>query len=91
MLINHHKDNEITFLIIFQQFKHHHMKRWSYATAIMLSLAGGTIMTGCIDNDEPYGIEQIRLATADLLKSKKAAVEAEAAAANAAAEVENQG
>lgn len=45
-------------------------------------------MTGCIDNDEPYGIEQIRLATADLLKSKKAAVEAEAAAANAAAEVE---
>lgn len=35
MLINHHKDNEITFLIIFQQFKHHHMKRWSYATAIM--------------------------------------------------------
>lgn len=64
------------------------MKRWSYATAIMLSLAGGTIMTGCIDNDEPYGIEQIRLATADLLKSKKAAVEAEAAAANAAAEVE---
>lgn len=54
------------------------MKRWSYATAIMLSLAGGTIMTGCIDNDEPYGIEQIRLATADLLKSKKAAAEAAA-------------
>ena len=37
------------------------MKRWSYATAIMLSLAGGTIMTGCIDNDEPYGIEHRRL------------------------------
>lgn len=54
------------------------MKRWSYATAIMLSLTGGTIMTGCIDNDEPYGIEQIRLATADLLKSKKAAAEAAA-------------
>lgn len=64
------------------------MKRWSYATAIMLSLAGGTIMTGCIDNDEPYGIEQIRLATADFLKSKKAAVEAEAAAANAQVEIE---
>lgn len=64
------------------------MKRWSYATAIMLSLAGGTIMTGCIDNDEPYGIEQIRLATADFLKAKKAAVEAEAAAANAQVEIE---
>lgn len=45
-------------------------------------------MTGCIDNDEPYGIEQIRLATADFLKSKKAAVEAEAAAANAQVEIE---
>lgn len=64
------------------------MKRWSYATAIMLSLAGGTIMTGCIDNDEPYGIEQIRLATADFLKSKQALAEAEAEAAKAKAEVD---
>lgn len=64
------------------------MKRWSYATAIMLSLAGGTIMTGCIDNDEPYGIEQIRLATADFLKSQKALAEANAEAAKAKAEVD---
>lgn len=45
-------------------------------------------MTGCIDNDEPYGIEQIRLATADFLKSKQALAAAEAEAAKAKAEVD---
>jgi len=64
------------------------MKKWSYATALMLSLAGGGMLTGCIDNDEPYGIKEIRLATASLLESKKAAAEAEAAASAAQAEIE---
>jgi len=64
------------------------MKKWSYATALMLSLAGGGMLTGCIDNDEPYGIEKIRLATASFLESKKAAEEAEAAATTARAEIE---
>lgn len=63
------------------------MKKWSFATALMLSVAGGTLMTGCIDNDEPYGIQEIRLATADFLKSKKAAADAEAASTAANAEI----
>lgn len=63
------------------------MRKWSYATVMMLAISSGCIYTGCIDNDEPYGIEQIRVATADLLKSKKAVAEAEAAAANAAVEI----
>lgn len=64
------------------------MKKWSYVTALMLAASTGCVFTGCIDNDEPFGIEQIRVATAELLKAKKDAVAAEAAAANAAVEVE---
>ena len=42
-------------------------------------LAGTTpVLTGCIDNDEPYGIEQLRGAKAELLKAKVAIAEAEA-------------
>lgn len=64
------------------------MKKWSYVTALMLAASTGCVFTGCIDNDEPYGIEQIRVATAELLKAKKDAVKAEADAATAAVEVE---
>lgn len=64
------------------------MKRWSYVTALALSLVGGSVLTGCIDNDEPYGIKEIRLATADFLKSKKAAADAEAAQNTAQAEID---
>lgn len=63
------------------------MKKWSYVTALMLAASTGCVFTGCIDNDEPNGIEQIRIATADLLKSKKALAEAQAAAANAEVEI----
>ncbi len=55
---------------------------------MMLAISSGCIFTGCIDNDEPYGIEQIRVATASLLEAKKNAVAAEAAAANANLEIE---
>ena len=64
------------------------MKKWSYVTAMMLAVSTGCVFTGCINNDEPYGIEQIRLATAKFLESKKAAAEAEASANAIAAETE---
>lgn len=63
------------------------MKKWTYLVAALLTASAGSLLTGCIDNDEPYGIEQIRVATANLLEAKKAAVEAEAAAASAEVEV----
>lgn len=63
------------------------MKKWSYAAAMMLALAGGSIFTGCIDNDEPFGIEQVRLATAELLKAKAQAADAEKAANDAKVEM----
>lgn len=56
-------------------------KNWSYVAAMMLIAASGVGLTGCIDNDEPKGIYEIRVATANLLEAKKAAAEAEAAAA----------
>jgi len=64
------------------------MKKWSYATALMLSLAGGGMLTGCIDNDEPYGIKEVRLAMASFLDSQKALSEANAAAVSAKAEID---
>ena len=59
------------------------MKKWSYVAALMLTAASGLSLTSCIDNDEPYGIEQIRIATASLLEAKKSAVNAEQAAKEA--------
>ena len=51
------------------------MKKWTYLVAACM-LAGTTpVLTGCIDNDEPAGIEQLRVAKSELIKAK-AAVEA---------------
>lgn len=51
------------------------MKKWTYLVAACM-LAGTTpVLTGCIDNDEPTGIEQLRVAKSELIKAK-AAVEA---------------
>ncbi len=63
------------------------IKKWSYVAAAMLTVASGLALTSCIDNDEPYGIEQIRLATASLLEAKKSAVNAEQAAKEAEIEI----
>lgn len=63
------------------------MKKWTYLVAALLTASAGSLLTGCIDNDEPYGIEQIRVATANLLEAKKAAVEASAAAEAAKVEI----
>lgn len=64
------------------------IKKWSYVAAAMLTATSGLVLTGCIDNDEPYGIEQIRVATANLLEAKKAAVNAAQAAQDAQLEIE---
>lgn len=64
------------------------IKKWSYVAAAMLTVASGLALTSCIDNDEPYGIEQIRLATASLLEAKKSALEAEKATEQARIELD---
>lgn len=65
------------------------MKKLTYLVASLLTTATvGMTFTGCIDNDEPYGIEQLRGAKAELLKSKKALVEADAQYKLALAEAE---
>lgn len=65
------------------------MKKLTYLVASLLTAATvGMTFTGCIDNDEPYGIEQLRGAKAELLKSKKALIEADAQYKLALAEAE---
>lgn len=64
------------------------IKKWSYVVATVATVLGGTILTGCIDNDEPFGITQIRVETANLLKAKQALVAADAAAKQAKAELD---
>lgn len=69
------------------------MKKWTYLVASLL-LAGTTpLLTGCVDTDEPSGIEELRGAKAELLKAKAAVeaakvayVQADAAYKNAEAE-----
>lgn len=64
------------------------MKKWTFLVAALLATASaGSVLTGCIDNDEPFGIQEIRKATANLLESKKALLDAQAAAANAEVEI----
>ncbi len=53
------------------------MKKWTYLVAACM-LAGTTpVLTGCIDNDEPTGIEQLRVAKSELIKAKVSLTEAE--------------
>lgn len=51
------------------------MKKWTYLVAAGMLLGATPVFTGCIDNDEPEGITNLRGAKAELL-SAKAAVEA---------------
>ena len=54
------------------------MKKWTYLVAACM-LAGATpVITGCVDTDEPAGIEQLRGAKAELLRAKVKIVEAQA-------------
>jgi len=51
------------------------MKKWTYLVAILAMVFATPVFTGCIDNEEPAGIEELRTAKAELLRAK-AAVEA---------------
>ena len=48
------------------------MRKWTYLVAALLMAGATTTFTGCIDNDEPEGIENLRGAKAELLKAKAA-------------------
>lgn len=70
-------------------------KRWMYVFAFSLMLGATPVFTGCIDNDEPAGISELRGAKAELLKAKAAVeaarvaeIEANAALINAKAKVQ---
>ena len=46
------------------------MKKWTYLVAAGMLLGATPVFTGCIDNDEPAGIAELRGAKAELLKAK---------------------
>ena len=50
-------------------------KKWTYAAIFGMMLGMAPVFTGCIDTDEPAGLEDLRVAKAELLRAK-AAVEA---------------
>ena len=50
------------------------MRKWTYLVAALLVGGATTTFTGCIDNDEPAGIEQLRGAKAEFIKAKAAYV-----------------
>ena len=48
------------------------MRKWTYLVAALLVGGATTTFTGCIENDEPAGIEQLRGAKAEFIKAKAA-------------------
>ena len=50
-------------------------KKWTYAAIFGMMLGMAPVFTGCIDTDEPAGLEDLRVAKSELLRAK-AAVEA---------------
>ena len=55
------------------------MRKWTYLVAALLMGGATATFTGCIDTDEPAGIEELRGAKAELLRAKAAVEQAEAA------------
>ena len=55
------------------------MRKWTYLVAALLVGGATTTFTGCIDNDEPASITELRGAKAELIKAKAAVQTAEAA------------
>lgn len=62
------------------------MKKWTYLVAAGMLLGATPVFTGCIDNDEPAGITELRGAKAELIRAKKVIAEAEAERQKAEAE-----
>ena len=70
-------------------------KKWTYAAIFGMMLGMAPVFTGCIDTDEPAGLEDLRVAKSELLKAKAAVeaarvaeVQAQAALLQAQAKVE---
>ena len=55
------------------------MRKWTYLVAALLVGGATTTFTGCIDNDEPASITELRGAKTELIKAKAAVQTAEAA------------
>ena len=45
-------------------------KKWTYVAIVSMMLGVAPVFTGCVDTDEPAGIENLRGAKADLLRAK---------------------
>lgn len=54
-------------------------KKWTYVAIVSMMLGMAPVFTGCVDTDEPAGIEQLRGAKAELLKAKAAVEQARVA------------
>lgn len=65
------------------------MRKWTYLVAVLLMAGTSTsLLTSCIDNDEPAGITDLRGAKAELLRAKAQVELAEAAIRNANAAIQ---
>lgn len=53
------------------------MKKWTFLVASAMLVGATPVFTGCIDNDEPEGINILRKAKAELIIAKKVVEEAE--------------
>lgn len=62
------------------------MKKWTLMVATGLLLGATPVFTGCVDNDEPAGISDLRGAKAELIRAKIAVEEANALLIKAQAE-----
>lgn len=55
------------------------MRKWTYLVAALTLMGATTVLTGCLDNEEPASITELRGAKAELIKAKAAVQIAEAA------------
>lgn len=53
------------------------MKKWTFLVASAMLVGATPVFTGCVDNDEPEGINILRKAKAELIIAKKVVAEAE--------------
>ena len=54
-------------------------KKWTYVAIVSMMLGVAPVFTGCVDTDEPAGLENLRGAKAQLLQAQAAVQEANAA------------
>ena len=60
-------------------------KKWTYVAIVSMMLGVAPVFTGCVDTDEPAGLEQLRGAKAELLRAKAAVEQARVALVEAKA------